>query len=83
LLIGAKVDGKMREGLSINENLLDNILLLLFREVFHIFEPIAMPGLVFEVPLSLPALPIQSHEHVYHCRATLGVLRIAGHLACP
>jgi hypothetical protein len=73
----------MREGLPIYEYLLDDILLLLLREIFHIFEPIAMPGLVFEVPLSLPALPIQSHEHVYHCRATLGVLRIAGHLACP
>jgi hypothetical protein len=73
----------MREGLPINENLLDYVLLLLLREVFHIFEPIAMPWLVFEVPLSLPALPIQSHEHVYHGRATLGVLRIPGHLACP
>jgi hypothetical protein len=70
LLIGAEVDSKLREGLPINEYLLDYVLFLLLREIFHIFEPIAMPGLVLEIPLSLPALPIQTHEHVHHGRAT-------------
>jgi hypothetical protein len=66
LLIGAEIDSKLREGLSVYEYLLDYVLLLLLRKVFHILEPIAMPGLVLEVPLSLPALPIKTHEHVHH-----------------
>ena len=70
LLIGAEVDSKLREGLPVYEYLLDYVLLLLLRKVFHIFEPIAMPGLILEVPLSLSALPIQTHEHVNHGRAT-------------
>ena len=61
MLIGAKIYSKLREGLPINEYLLDYVLLLLLREVFHIFEPIGMPGLVLKVPLSLPALTIQTH----------------------
>ena len=83
MLIGAEVDGKVREGLPICEYLLDHVLLLLLSEVFHILEPIAMPGLVLKVPLSLPALPIETHEHVHHSRATRQVLCIIGYLACP
>jgi len=52
------INCELREGLSVDENFLYNILTLIVTKIFHILEPVGVARLVFKVSLSLTSLAI-------------------------